>query len=231
MQITGDTSWPRRSPRATSPISQLADARHALSQFSGVRPIYALTAYSVGSRLEPGETALLANVAKATYGLDGTGVKVGVLSTSVNEYDNPAVPGIGLAESYSTGDLSASNPVTVLKDFDTPTDPTFATDEGRAMLEQIHDIAPASSLLFYSGINGEVDFANGIHAPWPRAGAKYVIVDDLGCSSDEPFFQDGVIQQAINEVTNTLGVTYFSAAGNSADAGYASNFPRRARQP
>ena len=53
------------------------------------------------------------------------------------------------------------------------------------------------------------------------AGSK-VIVDDLGYLN-EPFFQDGIIAQAVNDVT-AAGVTYVSAAGNDQDLSYEAAF-------
>ncbi len=78
------------------------------------------------------------------------------------------------------------------------------------MLQIVHAIAPGASLAFYTGDNSEADFANGIQA-LAGAGAK-VIADDLGYY-DEPFFQDGLLAQAIDTV-ESQGVAYFSAAGN-----------------
>ncbi len=84
------------------------------------------------------------------------------------------------------------------------------SDEGRAMLQIVHAVAPGASLAFYTGDNSEADFANGIRA-LASAGAK-VIADDLGYY-DEPFFQDGLVAQAIDTV-ESQGVAYFTAAGN-----------------
>ena len=62
---------------------------------------------------------------------------------------------------------------------------------------------------------------NNIEALANTAGAK-VIVDDLSTLND-PYFQPGLISQAIDQVTSQE-VTYFSAAGNQANSGYLSNF-------
>src|SRR5262249_48853492 len=97
-----------------------------------------------------------------------------------------------------------------------------ATDEGRAMLENVHDIAPGASLAFATAFLGPVSFANNIRALANQAGAK-IIVDDVGYR-DEPMFQDGEISQAAIDVTNNNGATYFSAAGNDANKGYMSQF-------
>jgi hypothetical protein len=163
-----------------------------------------------GEAYNESETALSADAARSQFELNGSGVTVGVLSNSVNQYDG------GLSESYSTGDLDPNNPVTVIED-----GPTGFDDEGRAMLENIHDIAPAAKLEFATAYGGELNMAQNIEDLY-NAGSK-VIVDDVGYS-DEPMFQDGLIAQAVDYVTSR-GDTYFSAAGNTGpDAGYLSTF-------
>jgi subtilisin family serine protease len=142
-------------------------------------------------------------------GYDGTGVKVGVLSDSVSCYKG------GLADSVASGDLPAD--VEVLKDYSG----SDGTDEGRAMLEIVHDLAPGASLAFYTAYESELDFAQGIRA-LAQDGAG-VIVDDVAYL-DEPFFQDGIVGQAVNDVVSQYGVTYVTAAGNDADRGYEATF-------
>ncbi|MDR3632795.1 MAG: S8 family serine peptidase, partial [Isosphaeraceae bacterium] len=153
------------------------------------------------------QTSLFADQARTQYGVDGTGVTVGVLSDSVSQYAG------GLADSVKTGDLP--NNVDVIKD-----GPAGSTDEGRAMLENIHDIAPGASLQFATADGGDLAFANDILAL--QAAGSNIIADDVSYG-DEPFFQDGQIAQAINTVVGK-GSTYFGAAGNQANDGYLSNF-------
>jgi hypothetical protein len=157
------------------------------------------------------ETSLFADVARSQFNVDGTGTTVGVLSTSANQFNG------GLSASYGTGDLSSSNPVKVIAD-----GPSGSSDEGRAMMENIHDIAPGANLQFATGIvGGDQGFEQNIEA-LQKAGSQ-IIVDDLG-SNDEPFFQDGFIQQGVDHVV-AAGATYFSAAGNEGpDSGYLSQF-------
>ncbi len=122
----------------------------------------------------------------------------------------------GSPASYATGDLSSTNPVNVIQD-----NPNTPTDEGRAMLENIHDIAPGANLQFATATISESQFGANIQA-LQKAGSN-IIVDDVGYA-DEPMFQDGIIAQAVNTVTQA-GATYFSAAGNEGpDSGYLSQF-------
>ena len=74
------------------------------------------------------------------------------------------------------------------------TDRRAATDEGRAMLENIHDIAPGAALAVRHRRTTASSRSQQQHpSPWPTRGSN-VIVDDVGYA-DEPFFQDGLIAQ------------------------------------
>lgn len=141
-----------------------------------------------------GDLAHVAASSRTKYKVTGKGVKVGVLSDSVDY----------LSLVQATGDLPA---VTVLAHPD-GTSPT--TGEGTAMLEIVHDLAPEAQLYFATAWNGVDSFADNIKA-LANAGCK-VIVDDVGYLGEAPF-QDDVITQAVNTVTAN-GVLYFSAAGN-----------------
>jgi hypothetical protein len=138
--------------------------------------------------------------------VNGSGIRVGVLSDSFNNLG-------GAAADEADGALPPASDIEVLKDL-----PSGGTDEGRAMMQIIHDIAPGASLAFYTAFDSEQDFANGILA-LAAAGCK-VIVDDVSYF-DEPFFQNGVVAQAIQTV-EAEGVTYVTAAGNDASNGYQS---------
>lgn len=175
----------------------------------------------------------------ANASLTGAGVTVGVLSDSFNCYAKYAAPGSGVpasgangyasngftaayAQDVSTGDLPSN--VNVLKDdncFNFA--PLFLpdSDEGRAMLQVVYDVAPGAKLAFYTADASEADFANGIVA-LATAGAN-VEADDVGYP-DEPYFQDGILSQAIDTV-KAKGVAYFSAAGNNAANSYETTSP------
>ena len=78
------------------------------------------------------------------------------------------------------------------------------------MAQIVHDLAPGASIDFATVEGGELAFAKHIR-DLAAAGAS-VIVDDVAYY-DEPFFQDGPVAAAIDEVT-AEGVTYLTAAGN-----------------
>lgn len=194
------------------PINQLPTVARLPQTMSG-HPIYTPSIAYKGIANNESATAISATTLQGT-GVTGAGITVGVLSDSVNRVTTST--GTGLAASYATGDL-ANGSVQVIEDY-TGSD---ATDEGRAMLENVHDVAPGASLAFATAFNSELGFANNILALASQAGAK-VIVDDVSYF-DEPFFQPGIIQQSIDTVVAN-GVTYFSSAGNEGNQGYLSTF-------
>jgi hypothetical protein len=170
-----------------------------------------------GSVISEGVSQINAQAARGTFGLDGEGVRVGVLSDS---YDKSTA-----AATHASGDVLTKDlpgllntcpgqqvPVDVRSDSSSPE----ATDEGRAMLQIVHDVAPAAKLAFATAFAGETAFAQsieGLAAPVLSGGAgAKVIVDDVGYF-EEPFFQDGPVAAAVNKVT-AEGVTYLSAAAN-----------------
>ncbi|MDJ0619487.1 MAG: S8 family serine peptidase, partial [Calothrix sp. MO_192.B10] len=144
-------------------------------------------------------------------GYDGTGVSIGVMSDSYNTSGNGSA-----AQDIVSGDLPAAG-VTVLQE-----GPNNSIDEGRAMLQLVHDLAPGSPLVFSSVFFGEANFAQQIRdLANPTIGNAQVLVDDIVYLA-EPFFQDGIIAQAVDDVVTNQGVTYFSAAGNLARQAYES---------
>jgi hypothetical protein len=156
-----------------------------------------------GSETSEGDATHLAYLARLMYGVDGTGIKIGVLSDGVN----------GLAGSQARGDLG---PVTVLPG------QTGHGGEGTAMLEIIHDLAPGAQLYFATATGSITQFAQNIRDL--RAAGCDIIVDDVTYDV-ESAFQDGqapgvlsttnggIVTQAVNDVTAS-GALYFSAAGN-----------------
>jgi hypothetical protein len=158
--------------------------------------------------------------ARAAFGARGAGQTIGVLSDSFDTATQAVFGGpiaTHAAGDEATGDLPGpvgtcgQVPVNVLAP-----GPSNATDEGRAMLQAVHDLAPHAQLAFATAYSSEVEFAHNIERlaePVAAGGAGAdVIVDDIGYQA-EPFFQDGIVAAAIRHVTEA-GVTYLTAAGN-----------------
>jgi hypothetical protein len=137
----------------------------------------------------------------------------------------PAASAINvLAEPYTAS--GPATPTGNCLDYGSPTQLPFS-DEGRAMMQIVHAVAPGANLAFYTGDNSEADFATAITtlaSPVSSGGAgAKVIADDLGYY-DEPYYQDGIVAQAIDTV-EAQGVAYFSAAGNNGNASWESTSP------
>ena len=159
-------------------------------------------------------------VDRVPAGVDGSGITVGVISDSydTNPEESSAAADIASGDLPGPGNpLGNTQPVVVLQDGDSD---GSDIDEGRAMLQIVHDLAPKARLGFATANGGEVNLANNIRAlaGFPDAenvvpGFKAdIIVDDVIYPA-EPFFQDGIVAQAVDEVANA-GVSYFSSAGN-----------------
>ena len=80
------------------------------------------------------------------------------------------------------------------------------------MMEIVHDMAPGAQIFFATADNSEQSFHDNIEALRNTYGCD-IIVDDVSYF-DESVFQDGLIAQAVNDVT-AAGALYFSAAANS----------------
>ncbi len=169
-----------------------------------------------GAVQSQGDRAFRADIARTDFGVNGNGVKVGILSDSYNSLGGAGL-GVSRGELPGVGNPNGfSKPVVVLRDFISPS----STDEGRAMAEIVHDVAPGAEIYFHTANNTPTIFAQGIIA-LANAGCK-VIVDDVNYFN-QPFFQDGEIAQAVETVRN-MGVAYFSAAGNDGVGGYEARF-------
>lgn len=171
--------------------------------------------------------------------IDGTGVRIGVLSDSFGCEPGALVPGAPTS--------------TVVDDFandEIPDDVVVADDacpgnidEGRAMLQLIHDVAPGAHGAFHTAFNSRIDFACGImelggidtagaeaacgafgipYAPLIDDEVSDVIVDDV-IYFVEPMFMPGVVAQGANAVF-AAGIPYFSSAGNNERASYEADY-------
>ena len=195
---------PRRLIQGWVPGHVLDDVA-ALDAVKEVKPpAYGMREGS-GAVNTPGDAILGVAAARAAFGVTGAGVKVGVLSDGVDH----------LANSVMSHDLPAG--IEVLS--------PGSGDEGTALLEIVHDLAPGAALAFY-GPSTSVDMVNGINA-LAAAGAR-VVMDDLSFFF-EPKFEDGLIAETVRSFA-TGGRVYVSSAGNRAQQHYRTTYSRMTGQ-
>lgn len=181
-----------------------------------------------GPVLSQGDSAMDTGVFRVLQGIDGTGITIGTLSDSYDCFTTNADPEI------AAGELPGpANPFGYTTPMEILDDTACGTDEGRAMMQIIHDVAPGAAQSFHTAFNGQADFALGIEelagcppgsTPGcvPAATPADIIVDDVGYL-DAPFFLDGVVAQAVDFVVGS-GVPYFSSAGNQGRLSYEAPF-------
>ena len=145
-----------------------------------------------------GVVAHRVNSARTTHSVDGTGIGIGVISNGVRT----------LADRQASGDLPAR--VTVLPG------QAGRGDEGTALLEIVHDLAPGAELYFATGSGGQAQMAANIEALC-EAGAN-VIVDDIGYTN-EAAFQDDIVAQGVNAAV-AGGCDFFTAGSNDGNLTY-----------
>lgn len=155
-----------------------------------------------GSVTSEGDSIHNADDVRNFIGADGTGIAVGVISDGCTN----------IASSQSTDDLPSS--INVI-------DNSVGGDEGTAMLEIIHDLAPGADLAFSEGFESSTEFINSI-SDLVSAGCD-VIVDDIGYFG-EPWFEEGPIATAARNAIENDGIVYASSAGNSNDQHYEGDY-------
>ena len=209
--------------RSLGSVARVAGVTEALAPVTFAGPCPS------GEVVSEGDQQLKAAQARETFSFDGSGVKVGILSDSFDQATEAADGGPlattapkdiesgdlpGLGDPPGTGDNPCGD-LTAVENLEDDIGDSVEedTDEGRAMAQIVHDLAPKADIAFASAFNGEGAFANNIRKlADPLVGAK-VIADDV-FYLEEPFFQDGPVAVAVNEVVES-GATYFSAAGNN----------------
>jgi len=237
-QVVADTATADTAPsaRAQRVIGNVVRGAKAL----GVET----SAFSYGGEIRAaipeGDVAHGARAARAAFGLDGSGLRVCVLSDSFARRS----AGAELANDIASGDLpGVGNPNGRILPVQFAGSGEYAgastvNDEGRAMLQIVHAILPGAQLYFATAFNSIADFANNIAAMGGlntfRGAAVtgtvlspgcHIIVDDIFYFAESGLHDGqatgvtssnnmGIVTQAVNDVT-AAGVLYFSSAGNS----------------
>jgi hypothetical protein len=153
-----------------------------------------------GASFTSADTVLKVDKLRERFGLTGAGQKIGVISNGA----------VAIADAIAAKDLPSV--VNVAPGFN------LQGNEGIAMLEIVHDLAPAAEL-YFGGVSGQASGGVAAHiaiAEWMIAQGVTVIVDDMGYFG-EPFFQDGFLGATYAGLMNANpGVVFVSSAGNDA---------------
>ncbi len=196
--------------QAAVPLLQL----EALSGKDSVRllrlPDYGVT--QAGSITTEGDSILKANLARSSHSLDGTGVRVGVISDGVG----------GISSSQASGDLGPVNTTTCNV---TGTNPQLSGSEGTAMLEIVHDLAPGAELWFgHFGMGTALDFDAAVDC---LAQNTDVVVDDIAWFNVGPYDGTSIVSAntsaELNGGTNPIRA-YATAVGNQSEEHYQETF-------
>ncbi len=175
-----------------------------------------------GEVISEGLAQLRVDDARQQFGLRGKGTTVGILSDSFDTATE-APDESGPIATHALRDIEGNDlpgpagtcggqqvATSVLSDHG------GGSDEGRAMAQIVHDLAPHAGLAFATAFQSELSFAQNIEElarPVALGGAGAGVIADDVAYLEEPFFQDGPVAGAIGKVT-AAGATYLTAAGN-----------------
>ena len=196
------------------------------------RPVYPATTNS-GGVITQGDAAQTSNIVRdifrtvdddgAIVPVVGRDITIGVLSDSYDTaFGGPYAP-----LDVANGELP--DDVVLLKDNASP-----ATDEGRAMMQLIHDVAPGAKLQFHTATASPRQFEEGFNA---LAIESDIIVDDITFITEpffclrNPLYPNGKIATAVQSFVSQPGKFHFTSAGNLANKGYQSTFTPTADVP
>jgi hypothetical protein len=166
------------------------DAVAALGWVTALRPTIR-PAVDVGPVTAEGVQLHQADKAQAR-GLTGRGQKVGVISGDADH----------VADAIAAGELPADTQVLQSA--------AYTNDEGTAMMEIIHDLAPDAKLAFASTQDTTAQYVEAFHT-LANAGVS-MIAEDIALD-DEPAFQQG-IGAATAEALARHGIWVSSSSGN-----------------
>jgi hypothetical protein len=150
--------------------------------------------HNVGMVTSKGDTVLNAWSTRDLFYLNGTGVKVGVISDGAISWTS---------DTANSSDLPNS--------FQKLGDPNHPGNEGTAIAEIVHDLAPGATIAFSSDGDYKDTMKNRVQLL--KDNGCRIIVDDIEFNYEEPMFEDGDLAQKVESVVAN-GAVYVSAAGN-----------------
>ncbi len=166
-----------------------------------------------GSVISEGVEALGIDLLQARYPVSGDGITVGIISDS---FAASARARTSFDDDVLTGDL----PDVALESIVLFEGPTGGRDEGRAMAQIIHDIAPDADLLFHASGDSEDSLKTALRTLADQ-GADLIVEDVLVLN--QPMFQDGIAARELEQIVAS-GIPVISAAGNFGTDSYEAEF-------
>ena len=165
-----------------------------------------------GSVVTQGDALHFADVLRSA-GLSGAGIRIGVISDG----------GSDMADAVASGDLPAGivSYGTCTKRDENRSEclSSWTCNEGTAIMEIIHDMAPSAELAI-GAIGSSLDFIQRVDDLANTFEAD-VIIDDIGFFG-EPYFEDGDVADAVAAVAGD--VIFVSSAGNARDTHYEEDY-------
>jgi hypothetical protein len=188
-RVSRDLGWSHTTLLAWVPHRRVGEVAHLgwVLKITGIRPGFADTGQFTSEGVE-----LHGTQDSADAGIDGTGVSVGVISDGV----------ANLADAVASGDLP--NDVTVID--------AGTGNEGTAMLEIVHDLAPGAGLLFHATGASVADHLNALLDLQSRG--AHVITEDLAFLTEPVFARGQAVMTA--ETIAAGGTSVHSSSGNRA---------------
>lgn len=234
----------RRRVQAHLPVSRLT----AVAQL-GVVDVIRLPTYArprAGNVNSEGDAIVYADAVRGQFALDGTGVRVGVVSDGIKGVfakdcttscggvdggpiatsDLPFATGVRNASGVLTGSsggivarsFSANRDLEGLPPSSSACSFAGAGAEGTALLEIVHDLAPGAKLTFANG-DTDLAFAQAVNF---LAASNDVVLDDVSFFG-EPYDGTSAASSNTADALNNAGWpirAYFTSVGNDADAHY-----------
>jgi len=147
-------------------------------------------------------------------GFAGEGIRVGIISDGANDWNAAQASG-DLPEDgitiYGSCTKREANPVACVS--------RRTCNEGTAMAEIIHDLAPGAEIAV-GAVGTDLEFIQRVDDLVNIFGAD-IVVDDIGFYG-EPYFEDGDVAAAVAAATST--VLFVSSAGNSGNGHYEQDY-------
>lgn len=157
LEVTGCFSLVEGACSVIVPVSQFG----MLSENAQVQSVTSnlVQTQASGSVSSQASESMFADEARRIFNVDGHGTKVCVLSDSFNCVAASGGFTVTTAEEdVRLGDLPSFDRMDIVRDLADE----GCTDEGRAMMQLIHDVAPGADLAFYTAFLGLAGFAEGI---------------------------------------------------------------------